>query len=380
MLAEVCGCSNLNQRMNRTEILSPSQSGIIIAKNARYITICEDGINKCAQEVCNRVKKGKIKLVNAPTEENSSCNYIKKDIVHPQIADQEGVDWVFFIDALNFSFWNFSSGNNKQYLVTYKGTTYTGYLAFCAAVCRTLDSGIPLTRPSFYSIITEDQLNAFLMGDHEVECPLIKERVSCLHEIAEVLNQKYESSFVNCIKQCEAFGNQKAQKLLDLIRNEFPCFRDEAEYNPQADLPAFKVSFMKRAQILIADIWTLFEGKELGQFDDINSITMFADYRIPQSLQYFGALKYSDELIKELNKPEQVMEHGSIYEIEIRGCSIEAVNRIVAKSQKLLATVDVHISKHLNCVIVDYFLWGFRREKADEMLHYPYHKVRSIYY
>ena len=39
------------------------------------------------------------------------------------------------------------------------------------------------------------------------------------------------------------------------------------------------VSFYKRAQILVADIWACFEGKDLGAFDDIDSITMFADYR-----------------------------------------------------------------------------------------------------
>jgi hypothetical protein len=39
------------------------------------------------------------------------------------------------------------------------------------------------------------------------------------------------------------------------------------------------VSFYKRAQILIADIWGCFEGKGLGFFEDIDHLTMFADYR-----------------------------------------------------------------------------------------------------
>jgi len=41
----------------------------------------------------------------------------------------------------------------------------------------------------------------------------------------------------------------------------------------------FPVSCYKRAQILIADIWACCEGQGLGAFDDIDSITMFADYR-----------------------------------------------------------------------------------------------------
>ena len=36
---------------------------------------------------------------------------------------------------------------------------------------------------------------------------------------------------------------------------------------------------LKRAQILVADLWACFEGQGLGAFTDIDTITMFADYR-----------------------------------------------------------------------------------------------------
>ncbi len=38
----------------------------------------------------------------------------------------------------------------------------------------------------------------------------------------------------------------------------------------------------KRAQILVADLWAAFRGRSYGAFVDIDSITMFADYRVPQ--------------------------------------------------------------------------------------------------
>lgn len=44
----------------------------------------------------------------------------------------------------------------------------------------------------------------------------------------------------------------------------------------------------------------MLEGKGDGCFEDISSITMFADYRLPQILVYLGALKYSDDLLKKL--------------------------------------------------------------------------------
>lgn len=63
-----------------------------------------------------------------------------------------------------------------------------------------------------------------------------------------------------------------------------------------------KVSFYKRAQILVADTWSVLEGKGDGFFGDISSLTIFADYRIPQVLVHLKAMKYSEELMKKLRE------------------------------------------------------------------------------
>lgn len=62
------------------------------------------------------------------------------------------------------------------------------------------------------------------------------------------------------------------------------------------------MSFYKRAQILVADTWSVLEGKGDGSFEDISSLTIFADYRIPQVLVHLKAMKYSDELMKKLRE------------------------------------------------------------------------------
>ena len=51
-------------------------------------------------------------------------------------------------------------------------------------------------------------------------------------------------------------------------------------------------------KIFISDLWNLFGGRGLGEFHDIESLTMFADYRVPQSLQFFGVFKYSEVKLK----------------------------------------------------------------------------------
>ena len=62
----------------------------------------------------------------------------------------------------------------------FQGSTYNGYLSLCAAINRTLDSGVKLTDPEVYGKLTESELDAYLMGDNGVPCPLIDLRIECL--------------------------------------------------------------------------------------------------------------------------------------------------------------------------------------------------------
>jgi len=42
---------------------------------------------------------------------------------HPKQLDEDGINWIFVVDTLNFCFW--SPGNSK-WNVTYQGKTHTG--------------------------------------------------------------------------------------------------------------------------------------------------------------------------------------------------------------------------------------------------------------
>lgn len=43
--------------------------------------------------------------------------------------------------------------------------------------------------------------------------------------------------------------------------------------------PPCIVFFLKRAQIFVASVWCAFNGTGYGTFDDIHTLSMFADYR-----------------------------------------------------------------------------------------------------
>ena len=170
-------------------------------------------------------------------------------------------------------------------------------MGLVAAVNKALDNGINLTDPQFYGNITEDKLNELLMGEGGVPCALVGERARCLREVSDVLKSWFNGSVTEMIKKAE----NSAERLLQLVTGKFPCFCDCVK----------DVSFHKRAQIFIADLWGMNEGKGIGRFDDIEVLTMFADYRVPQSLQYFGALKYSD--VSSLSKLHPFVSQSSLH-------------------------------------------------------------------
>jgi len=335
--------------------LSVAESGEFISKNSKHIQINDAKLDLCAEDISKQILDGDLHMKSM---------FIKTE-VHPQTADETGVNWVVVADTLNFSFWQPEDG--PQYTVTYKGTKYTGYLALCAAMNRTLDSGVKLTCPDFYSKIEAAELNQLLMGDDGVPIPLLQDRVRCLHEVGGILTEKYDGRFIKLMDAC---GNSAA-RLLQLVLDTFPCFRDKAVFMDT------EVAFHKRAQILVADIWCLFEGSGIASFPDISALTMFADYRVPQSLQHYGVLKYDEELLGFLKKDE-IMPYGHMYEIEIRGCSIHAVELLTERIKRILK--EKGNNSTVNSILVDQYLWGYRRKHADIMVQFPYHKVRSIYY
>lgn len=75
---------------------------------------------------------------------------------------------------------------------------------------------------------------------------------------------------------------------------------------------------LKRAQICVADIWAAFDGEGSGKFHDIDKITMFADYRVPQILNTLGCLWYSPKLETAI-RDKKIIPSGHSWEIQMRG-------------------------------------------------------------
>ena len=89
----------------------------------------------------------------------------------------------------------------------------------------------------------------------------------------------------------------------------------------------------KRAQIFAADVWGAFKGQGYGEFGDVGSITIFADYIVPGVLQQLGVLRYSSTLANNIES-NKVIGSGTEEEVELRACSIYAVEKMRDLIQK----------------------------------------------
>ena len=275
----------------RKESLTPRETGKFVAANADLVTINYTSVNENAR-----------KLLPILKEQNFSASIYSSHECHPNPSFNNAAQWVFLIDCLNFSFW---TDSEEKFTITYNEQNYTGYFALCAAIKRAIDSHIPILDASFCSSVTVGDLENIFKSATKTKIPLIEKRLEVFHEFGNILLSEFDGSFENLIKQCD----NDAVKLSLLVEEKFPCFRDSAIYKD------VELKILKRAQIVVADLYACFNGKGCGYFTNIDDITTFADYRIPQCLVYLGILEYNSKLLEQL---KEELEPGCAEEVEIR--------------------------------------------------------------
>lgn len=178
--------------------------------------------------------------------------------------------------------------------------------------------------------------------------------------------QRYQCSPTNLVTAAD----HSAAALVNLLARDFACFRDEHPLEGRGK----PVRLLKRAQILAADLWACFRGESYGSFRDVDKLTMFADYRVPQILATFGCLVYSPPL-REAIRSRRELESGGSWELQLRACSIWCVELI---RREILRQ---HPGTEVNAVLIDFFLYDLMKEmeaKGQETM--PHHRTRSIWY
>jgi hypothetical protein len=271
------------------------------------------------------------------------------------------VNWLLLLDALNFCFW--PEKGQPRWQIEYHGETLGGYWAEAAALTRAIEEGYPLWDARYLSEMSRSDLAHILRGvaPHDGEAPapipLFERRLANAREVGRVLLERYDGQFIHAIE--EAGGS--AVRLALLLEKHFPSFRDIARYRGRS------VRFLKRAQICVADLHGAFGGERWGAFHDLDGLTVFADYKLPQILRHTGVLEYHPSLAQRVDAME-LLEQGSTEETEIRAATVWACEwlRHEMAGQQAMPAVEI-----------DTRLWLLSQDITGMC---PYHRVRTIYY
>jgi hypothetical protein len=139
-----------------------------------------------------------------------------------------------------------------------------------------------------------------------------------------------------------------ALALVELLAG-WRAFADTSRY------AGYEVPFFKRAQIAAADV-------DLAGIDALqhrDRLTAFADNLVPHVLRVDSVLQLESSL-RDSIEAEELLEHGSPAEVELRACAVHAIELLAAATDRRLAPADI-----------DYLLWNRGRETRYKSIPRP---------
>jgi hypothetical protein len=263
--------------------------------------------------------------------------------------------WIFVLDILNHCFW--PDEGCPRWEIEYGEETLSGYWALAESLRRAMEEGIPIHQAQTLANLDRAVLAHVLRGRGELQ--LFEKRLENLQQAGQVLLDRFQGSFLHVLEEAGGSGVQ----LVLLLAREFASFDDSTSYNGE------RVYFYKRGQLLAMDLWCTFAGKSWGGFTDLDKLTAFADYKLPQVLRQMNILSYQSELANRVDRLVP-LPAGSPEEVEIRAATIWAVEVL---SQELARR-----GQSVTAAQLDNWLWTLGQQ--DTFRSRPYHRTRTIFY
>ncbi|MBQ7502047.1 queuosine salvage family protein [bacterium] len=267
-------------------------------------------------------------------------------------------NYILLLDCLNFCFW--PDLGQPKWQISYKGKVMGGYQALAASLKRAVENGIPVTDAHWMAEADLKQVKEIFAGiDPQTDIPLLDKRLEHINQTGKVLLDNFGGQFAKAIEEAD----YNAINLVELLVEYFPSFRDIHDWNGKP------IRILKRAQITAVDIYGSFNAEGLGALKDIDRLTVFADYKIPQVMRAMDILEYSPELAAKVDNYE-LLPSGSREEIEIRVGMIWAAEEIRRELQNLKAPKMA--------MELDWFLWNLGQQPLPKEK--PYHRTRTVFY
>jgi hypothetical protein len=283
--------------------------------------------------------------------------------LHYQGTPLDTAGWVLVLDTLNFCFWAQGRNPRHRWQVTWHGTTHNGYDALAAALHRAVvDDGLPIWETAWLRSLAEPDVRFLLRGNAGGPMiPLLETRYANLRELGNGLEGDHAGELV-------AAAGGSAVTLVRSVVDRLPSYRDVGIWNRE-DGSTLEIPFLKRAQILAADLASALAGTELAITVRLEQLTAFADYKVPQVLRQLGVLRYVPELAARIARMERIPA-DSREEVAIRAATVQACDRLVsavrARGQETTASE------------LDWRLWTLGQTLPGDAE--PYHRTVTRFY
>lgn len=265
---------------------------------------------------------------------------------------EQTVQYYFFLDSINFCFWAPKGEDRWAYKV---GDEWmSGYYAYSRAIKDAFLRDPRFFDAEYLSKIPEQDFKNIFAGKNTLL--LLDERLKIIRENFTVLKEKFDGQAINLIRQAEGDTDRFVQILLE----HFPSFRDMVEENGHT------YYFLKRVQIFPSDL--SFVGIPELKLSNLDHLTVFADYKLPQILESLGVIDYSEELDSDIVN-ERLIPAGSLKEMELRASSILAIEEM---REEL-----VRLGRDITTNELDWILWV--EAKATKFAK-PHHKTLTTFY
>jgi len=306
-----------------------------VADRAAAVRIDLDAIERLAQHI-------------APTLPSPP---VYDDTLHFRGEAAATLAFVLCLDAVNFGSGYF------PHLAKREG--HSGYGTLASRLADRFHTSGAWTAADLTSLTPSD-LRALLRqrpGNWAID-ELMARYASSLQQLGRWIGAAYAGSFERLVTA----SDRSAIKLVRRL-STCPAFSDCPRYDGRS------IPLLKRAQIAAWDLYLAFAGHGPGALDDIGCLTAFADNVVPHALRIEGVLHYANELARRIDTGE-LLGAGSEEEIELRACSVHAV--------ELLAERIRQMGHHVYPALIDYILWN--RPRDDRFRSLPRHRTRTTAY
>lgn len=290
-------------------------------------------------------------LVNAITEKDLQGSEIS--LAKNKWSKDKLIELTFLFNTINFCFW----AKKDEAKWTIEDDNLDGAIALFRALENELFRNPDLLNPDELADMELGTLKTILKGN--VVIPMLSERLANIRNFGKIVEQKYNNSIMAVLEA----SDYDAYKLVEILVDNFPCFDDTSTVD------GITVAFYKRAQLnskMIHDVLVSFGEKGLTNLD---KLTAFADYKVPQILRAMGILEYSDALASKVDDMV-LLEANSFEEVEIRVAAIWGVEYLKEAFKEKYSSVT---SSH-----IDNMLWNKSQGAAKGKK--PYHRTLTPAY